>query len=237
MATFTMELRVVLEREDGDIGLGDYPIFDEKYRETLNQKIIDHYWNREIGAESIELFRLFLKRKMNEIMPFYNQFYKSQQIKLDPMQTINLKNMTVADVNTLASNTGESETASSSDAKSRATAQETPHMRLAGDGDYATGIQDNVSVTNANGEAKEKSSAESNEKAETLNTVTGFQGHSVELLMAFRESFLNIDIQIITELETLFMLVWGNGDEYTREEMPYGYVRGYGFGFGFRGLI
>ena len=233
MATFTMELRKVIEREDGDIGLGDYPIFDEKYRETLNQKIIDHYWNREIGAETIELFRLFLKRKMNEIMPFYNQYYLSERMKIDPFETVNMKNMTTGNVDSTSTSNGSSETESTSDAKSRSTAQETPHMRLAGDGDYATGIQDNLSQTAAAGEAKESTTQTGNEKAENVNTVTGFQGNAIEILMAFRQSFLNIDLQIINELESLFMLVWGNGDEYTKEERPYGYVGGYRYGFGF----
>jgi hypothetical protein len=33
----------------GNIGLGYYPIFDETYRDDLTGKIVDHYWNREIG--------------------------------------------------------------------------------------------------------------------------------------------------------------------------------------------
>jgi len=53
-----------------DLGLSEYPIFDEEYRVGLNKKIIDHFWNREIGHESVDQFKFNLKRRMNEVMPF-----------------------------------------------------------------------------------------------------------------------------------------------------------------------
>lgn len=70
-----------------DIGLKDYPIFDETYRATLNKKIIDHYYTREIGAETPALFKLWLNRKMNEIMPYYNKVYQTELIEFDPLIT------------------------------------------------------------------------------------------------------------------------------------------------------
>src|SRR4051794_4007521 len=58
MGTFTMPLKTAIElAPKGDIGLNDYPIFDEAYRPTLNKKITDRYLNREIGMETISLFR------------------------------------------------------------------------------------------------------------------------------------------------------------------------------------
>lgn len=83
-ATFTIELSQLVW-EGFNIGLDDYPIFDEKYRAGLNKKIIDHYMYREIGAETPQLFKFFLNRKMNEIMPYYNQLYESAVLKYDPL--------------------------------------------------------------------------------------------------------------------------------------------------------
>ena len=54
MADFTMELREVMQFYD--IGLTDYPIFDEDYRPVLNQRIIDDFFFQEIGYESCEIF-------------------------------------------------------------------------------------------------------------------------------------------------------------------------------------
>lgn len=76
MANFTKYLKDVLE--DGiDIGLKDYPIWDEAYRETLNNKIIQHYLYQEIALETDELFVHFLNLSMNENMPYFNNMYKS----------------------------------------------------------------------------------------------------------------------------------------------------------------
>ena len=55
MSNYTVELRQLIQN-GYDIGLKDYPIFDESYRETLNNKIIMHYWMRERGAETAGLF-------------------------------------------------------------------------------------------------------------------------------------------------------------------------------------
>lgn len=54
MATYTTELRRLIEN-GFDLGLDDYPIFDEEYRAVLNKKIIDHYYFCEIGFETAGL--------------------------------------------------------------------------------------------------------------------------------------------------------------------------------------
>lgn len=84
MSFYTTQLRTLVNN-GYDLGLKDYPIFDESYRAVLNQKIIDHYYMREIGAETPELFTFYLNRKMREIMPYYNQLYESAKIEYDPL--------------------------------------------------------------------------------------------------------------------------------------------------------
>lgn len=216
MPTFTLTLKRALEIQKGDIGLDDYVIFDETYRETLNNKIIDHYYNQEIGMETIELFRLALRRKMNEIMPLYNQHYMISAIEFDPLKTVDMSTLN----NVTA--TGESVSTSGSDAKSRAVAQEMPQTLLSGEGDYATNAQDTVSNTEATGSA-----TESNTTA-TDGAVTGFQGNAAMMLYQYRQSLVNIDLMIISELQNLFMLVWSNGDEFSeRNNYGYDYLTGY----------
>lgn len=53
-----------------------YPIWSEGYRETLNKKILSHFFMREIGYETVAMWRFALNRKLNEIMPYYNDLYK-----------------------------------------------------------------------------------------------------------------------------------------------------------------
>lgn len=66
-----------------------YPALAD-YKSKLETKIISHYYLREIGAETVGIFKLWLKNKMREIMPYYNQLYLSTLIKFDPMQDTNV---------------------------------------------------------------------------------------------------------------------------------------------------
>ena len=86
MAAYTVTLMEILE-SGFDINLREYPIFKEEYRTILNKKILDHYYTREIGAETPALFRFWLNRRMNEIMPYYNKLYKSELLEFDPFIT------------------------------------------------------------------------------------------------------------------------------------------------------
>lgn len=87
MAKYTIELGRLLESHF-NIGLKDYPIFDENYRQTLNEKIINHYYFREIGMETAELFKRYLNMTMCEIMPYYNQLYKSELLEFNPFYNV-----------------------------------------------------------------------------------------------------------------------------------------------------
>lgn len=67
-----------------------FPLFDETYRTVLETKILKHYYTREIGLETVGLWKLKLDTKLNEIMPFYNQLYKSELIEFNPMYDVDL---------------------------------------------------------------------------------------------------------------------------------------------------
>lgn len=68
----------------------DFPIFDESYRNVLETKILKHYYTREIGLETVGLWKLKLDTKLNEIMPFYNQLYKSELLEFNPFYDVDL---------------------------------------------------------------------------------------------------------------------------------------------------
>lgn len=103
MSKYTTELRYILEdlagldQSEGYNSINtvinnsraklfdfDYPIFDTAYKPVLETKILKHFYTREIGAETLGLFKLYLDSKMNEIMPYYNQLYNSQLLEFDP---------------------------------------------------------------------------------------------------------------------------------------------------------
>lgn len=107
MSKYTTEMRYICETEAGlseSVGYTkikdviakaipkifdfDFPIFDENYRNVLETKILKHYYTREIGLETYGLWKLKLDTKLNEIMPFYNQLYKSALLEFNPLYEV-----------------------------------------------------------------------------------------------------------------------------------------------------
>lgn len=105
MSKYTTEVRFICERAAGyDESVGydkieeileeswnkvfdfSFPIFDEDYRPVLCKKILKHYYTREIGFETVGLWKLKLNMLMNEIMPYYNKLYESEKIEFDPFR-------------------------------------------------------------------------------------------------------------------------------------------------------
>lgn len=67
-----------------------YPIYDNNYRPVLETKILKHYYTREIGEETVALWKLRLDTRLNEIMPYYNQLYLSTELNFDPLTNVDL---------------------------------------------------------------------------------------------------------------------------------------------------
>lgn len=84
MSVYTTQVRWIVE-SGGTLALSQYPIFEEGYRTTLNKKIQDHFYFREIGFETVGLFNNRLAARMNEIMPYYNELYKSALLITNPL--------------------------------------------------------------------------------------------------------------------------------------------------------
>lgn len=232
MATFTMPLKSVLDITK-DIGLDEYPIFDESHRAVLNKKIIDHYWNQEIGQEEISMFVFAMRRKMNEIMPTYNALYKAQATDLNPLLTFQTRSDGSSQSTQQQSSQSAGSTAqeSSQEQAGRATSSQFPSQMLSENGDYAESATDNNGRGSANAKANEDSRTSGNSAATGTmsNVAEGFQGRSVtDMIAEIRDNFTNIDLDIINELGGLFMQVWDNGDSYTPQSNVAGYFGYFG---------
>ena len=109
MSVYTTQVRFICEAEAGlkkSVGYDnvntviqnaipkifsfDWPIFDETYRNVLETKILKHYYTREIGLETYGLWKLKLDTKLNEIMPYYNQLYKSALLEFNPFYDVDI---------------------------------------------------------------------------------------------------------------------------------------------------
>lgn len=217
--------------EGGNIGLHHpFPIHDEEHRPILVGKIVDHFWNRELGRETLDDFQRAMRIRMNEIMPGYEQLYKSTQFAFDPMKTVDIATvstgLTKAQRNGTTETTGESASDSNSTtgatSVSRSVNQDFPQVALSPDEDYASSAVDGNGTTSSTSVGHEENTstqlatdtatedAEQNSDSRT----TGYQGVPSDILMRYRESILNIDTMILADLDELFMSVWDNGQPF-----------------------
>ena len=81
IAKYTITLDSIISSGYDLKSLKNYPIFDENYRETLNNKIILYYQFYEIAFETIEIFDNRLYAKLSDIMNYYNQLYLVEKVK------------------------------------------------------------------------------------------------------------------------------------------------------------
>ena len=107
MSQFTTEVRFICEEKSGleeSKGFSDIDtilanswdkifttqayIFDENYRPVICKKILKHYYTREIGAETVGLWILWMNTKMEEILPYYNKLWESALLEFDPFKDV-----------------------------------------------------------------------------------------------------------------------------------------------------
>ena len=231
MSKYTTEVRFICEQYSGlneSVGLSGvdsviesargkifdfaYPIFDETYRGVLETKILKHFYTREIGAETVGLWKLWLNRKMNEIMPYYNKLDKSELLEFNPLYDVDITREHSGSKTGSVSGEVENTTNSTNSGSRLDTYSDTPQGAV-------ENLENNTYLTNASkvidsGENQTSGSTvtESTIKdtEDYLEHVSGKQGGQsyAKMLQEYRTTFLNIDMQVINELNTLFFNLW-----------------------------
>lgn len=158
MVNHTLTLKQLLD-SGVDIGLKDYPIWDESYRTKLNDFIINHFYLREIGQETPALFIHYLNMTMNEIMPYYVKLYNTTQFDYNPLNsadyTIEYTKTNKGKHNSVASGTSNSTSSGESTSQSSSTNVSTNENTTSTNGknarvDTPQGVIDVVDVDNLN---------------------------------------------------------------------------------------
>lgn len=67
------------------LGLSKYPVSDETWRTTLNDKIIRHYFFHEMGTSAAGRFRMWVEDAMGQIIPYYDALRKSELLDVAHM--------------------------------------------------------------------------------------------------------------------------------------------------------
>jgi hypothetical protein len=211
MSVYTTQLRWIVEN-GYDLGMKDYPIFDETHREELNKKIIDHYYLREIGFETVGLFKRHLNVRLNEIMPYYNELYKTIAVEYDIINTTDITETHTRDNQKTQDVTSDNSGSSSTNAKGKNVESDTPQGLLSIDNIegnvYASNADFNVNSENLETQNTAKTSGTENTKETISINRKGFRKSPTEQIILYRKAIVNIDLQIIEELNDLFMLLW-----------------------------
>lgn len=246
MSKYTTEVRFICEKAAGlteSVGYNDinkiitdaipsvfnfdFPIFDEAYRAILERKILKHFYTREIGEETVGLWKLRLDTKMNEIMPYYNKLYTSELLEFNPLYTTDLTRKKDNEITGQNEGTVDSTNSSTSNGTGTGTNSgtskdkysDTPQGALTNveNGTYLTNARitedsatnSSTSSNSSSGSGNVTSEASSLTTEDYLEHVVGYESRSAsKLLKEYRETFLNIDMMIINDLEELFMQLW-----------------------------
>ena len=274
MSKYTTEVRFICEQSASlteSCGLNDidsivlnaipkvfnnFEIFDETYRNVLCSKILKHYYTREICAETVGLWKLWLNNRMNEIMPYYNRLYKSELLEFNPFydvdltreynktgngtenktetNTDNITNGRTVNTNNDTTFTGNIKSENTDTGENYNLYSDTPQGGLDGVNSetYLTNArkikdtsnsENETNTNNSNVNTIETTENSTSERTGTntgnkevaslekyIETITGKRGDEnySDLLIKFRENFINIDMMIINDLSDLFLNLW-----------------------------
>lgn len=279
MSKYTTEVRFICEQKaglEGSVGASDvdevlskswnkvvttnFAIFDEAYREKLVSKVLKHYYLREIGAETVGVWMLWMNTKFEEIMPYYNQLYESAKLKFEPFYDVDYTRSSQRDVTETEHGSYENKGQTQSDGSSTDTGKtgntrtgkttevgstggtskdlysDTPQGAL-------TGVENETYLTNARkvtdsgnsntdvdetvtddgtSEVKGVNSQTVNSTLNNTNAKSGTKGDAFsedvrgkmgsasysKMLIEYRDTFINIDMQVIDEFKDLFFGLW-----------------------------
>lgn len=217
MAKYTMELREIISTFGEDevkswfeqYDLSDYltpeeiQVVNEKgiwSKEKLTQRIIDHYYTREIGSDAIGQWMLFVKDKMHEVMETYAPLIYSSAIKFDPLVNVDYTE------DYMGANDSKNSSVSRSTGSGLTVNSDTPQGNISKSailrGDYASSTGANETDNNIS----DSSNAEGSQTyRKTVKGNSGVSATAQALIKQYREYIRALDTEIVYELEPLFM--------------------------------
>lgn len=212
MATYTVQLRKVIEtvgRDEVkswfmDYDLSHYLTPDEIAvinargtwtKERLADKILDHYYMREIGAETVALFKHYAKVAMREIMEEKLPLIYSAAIKYDPL----------VNVDYTESYTGASSGNSTGSSSGLTLNSDTPQGKVKKsevlNGEY-------VSSTTGNEVTDNNTTSGSEEYTKKVKGNSGVSATAQRMVQQYRDNIIMIDRDIIEDLADIFMVIY-----------------------------
>lgn len=216
MASYTTQLRAYINSFSIDqpslsinqrIEIALPYLFDFNYPIWANGNIkfetdfVKHFYMREIGFETIALFKFRLEEKLNLIMPYYVDLYQTTQNDIDYLTDMDWTE--TENRGSEGSNT--SQGTSQSNSNSTSLQSDLPQTTL-NNLDYGTNSSQDEA--NVNTTSNQSGSSTFNETVNRSHKgLAGGKSYS-QLILEYRQTLINIERQIFNECEDLFMLLW-----------------------------
>ena len=199
MSKYTTELRYIVESGTPVFDF-NYPFYDESKRLEFQNRFIRHFYFHEIGFETVGMFKLYLENKFNELLPYYNEMFRTAQIKYNPLQTYDITEEYTRDTegNTVANGTGEQRTSDTENTSREGLTKGTTTATGSTTNENSANITDesesttnrtgeNGSIVNSNADNTTKETANNNKAISdtpqgrvTIDTVNGDYVSSIE---------------------------------------------------------
>lgn len=169
-------------------------------KDMLADRIIDHYFTREIGTDAIGQFILFAKDKMKEVMETYAPLIYSAAIKYDPLVNVDY-------TETYSSVSGSTSNSKSSSKGSGLTVNsDTPQGQISKNailqGNYASSTGANETENSVDDTSTNNGTQDYNKR---VKGNSGVSATAQKMIVQYRENIRALNTEIIYELEPLFM--------------------------------
>ena len=221
MSKYTMELRTIIEYEGRDTVesyFKDYCINNYLRpnevesilsaniwsKDRLASKICDHYYMREIGYETIGLFKHYAKVYMQEIMERYLPLIYSSSINYDVLVNVDYEEQFTRNI----TGSGESESNSNNNATGLSINSDTPQQQISKEEILSGAYASNTGASETESAIHDTSSNSNNTDETYTKRVKGNSGVSAtaqKMIAQYRDNIRAIDEEIIKELDKLFM--------------------------------
>lgn len=216
MSKYTVELRKIIantSREEVESWFKDYDLedylTDEEItvitdrgtwsKDKLARKIVDHYFMKEIGLETVGLFKHQAKVAMQEIMEEKLPLIYSASIEYDPMVNV--------DFTETYSSTGASQSTSQNSGSGITINSDTPQNRVSKANILAGEYASSTSGTETDNTITDGSNSSQN-YTRTQRGNSGTLTTAQKLVEQYRKNIIMIDRDIIKELNSLFMGIY-----------------------------
>ena len=221
MSKYTMELRKIIEyegRETVENYFKDYCLYNYLRpnevesilsanlwsKDRLASKIVDHYFMREIGYETIGLFKHYAKVYMQEIMERYLPLIYSSSINYDPLVNVDYTESFTRNI----TGNGESTSNSTNEASGLSVNSDTPQGQISKENILSGNYASNTGASETESNISDNTVNTNNTDETYTKKVKGNSGVSAtaqKMIEQYRQNIIAIDERIINELDKLFM--------------------------------